>query len=47
MINFEAELDKLLSLESGKLPQYEFAEFAGLRAERIINEPAAAAPGVS
>jgi molecular chaperone GrpE (heat shock protein) len=30
MINFEAELEKLLSLESGELPRYELAEFAAL-----------------
>ncbi|MDR2785220.1 MAG: nucleotide exchange factor GrpE [Treponema sp.] len=28
MLNFEAELDKLLSRETGPLPQYEFAELA-------------------
>jgi molecular chaperone GrpE (heat shock protein) len=28
MLNFEAELEKLLSRETGRLPQYEFAEFA-------------------
>jgi molecular chaperone GrpE (heat shock protein) len=28
MPDFEAELDKLLSRETGRLPQYEFAEFA-------------------
>jgi hypothetical protein len=28
MVNFEAELDKLLSRETGKLPQYELAELA-------------------
>jgi molecular chaperone GrpE (heat shock protein) len=28
MLNFEAELDKLLSRETGTLPQYEFAELA-------------------
>jgi molecular chaperone GrpE (heat shock protein) len=28
MLNFEAELDKLLSRETGTLPQYEFAEIA-------------------
>jgi molecular chaperone GrpE (heat shock protein) len=28
MVNFEAELNKLLSRETGRLPQYEFAELA-------------------
>ena len=28
MLNFEAELNKLLSLETGGLREYEFAEFA-------------------
>ena len=28
MINFEAELNKLLSLETGRVPEYEFAELA-------------------
>jgi molecular chaperone GrpE (heat shock protein) len=28
MLNFEAELDKLLSLETGRLPQYELTELA-------------------
>ncbi|MDR2020162.1 MAG: nucleotide exchange factor GrpE [Treponema sp.] len=28
MINFEAELNKLLSLETGRLPEYEFTELA-------------------
>jgi molecular chaperone GrpE len=28
MLNFEAELEKLLSRETGRLPQYEFAELA-------------------
>jgi molecular chaperone GrpE (heat shock protein) len=37
MINFEAELDKLLSLENGKLPQYEFAEFAAAGRELLAD----------
>jgi molecular chaperone GrpE (heat shock protein) len=30
MLNFETELDKLLSLETGRIPQYGLAEFAAL-----------------
>ncbi|MDR2785531.1 MAG: nucleotide exchange factor GrpE [Treponema sp.] len=35
MINFEAELNKLLSLETGELPRYEFAELAAAGRELL------------
>jgi molecular chaperone GrpE (heat shock protein) len=35
MINFEAELNKLLSQESGELPQYEFTELAAAGRELL------------